>query len=108
MTSKKEIFKFIFAAIFSLALLFPSFVQLAHTFEDHKHEVCIDFSVHIHKKQLDCSIYDFHFSLFNFEVDPPFKFAATNSFQTTETHYLLPEFTINAVHYFLRGPPLIS
>lgn len=108
MISKKEILKFIAAAIFSLALLFPTAIKFAHTFENHDHEVCTDFSVHIHKKQLDCSICDFHFSIFSFEAQNPFEFAVINSFHAMKTIYLLPEFTINDLHYFLRGPPLYS
>ena len=108
MNLKKEIFKIILAAIFSLALLFPTAVKIVHAFEGHHHEVCTDFSVHIHKKQLDCSICDFHFSIFSFETQELPEFVVTHSFHETKTIYLLPEFTINEVHYFLRGPPLLS
>ena len=105
---KKEIYKIILAVIFSLALLFPTAVKLAHTIEGHNHEVCTDFTVHIHKKQLDCSICDFHFSIFSFETQAPSNFATQNSFHKIETIYLLPEFSLNEIHYFLRGPPLLS
>lgn len=108
MILKKEILKIILAAIFSLALLFPTVVKLAHTFEGHDHEVCTDFSVHIHKKQLDCSICDFHFSIFSFEAQSLPEFAAIHSFHKTKSFYLLPEFAINKIHYFLRGPPQYS
>ncbi len=108
MNLKKEIFRIILAAIFSLALLFPTAVKLAHTFENHDHEVCTDFTVHIHKKQLDCSICDFHFSIFSFETQTLPEFAILNSFHKTETIYLLPEFSLNEIHYFLRGPPILS
>lgn len=108
MILKKETFKIIFAAIFSLALLFPTAVKLAHTFENHNHEICTDFSVHIHKKQLDCSICDFHFSIYSFEAQGSPEFAVINSFSKRKTIYLLPEFQINNIPYFLRGPPLFS
>ncbi|WP_051285132.1 hypothetical protein [Aequorivita capsosiphonis] len=108
MILKKDIFKIVIAAIFSLALLFPTAVKFAHTFEDHEHEVCTDLSVHIHKKQLDCSICDFHFSIFSFEAQSLPEFTVINSFHTTKIIYLLPEFTTNNIHYFLRGPPLLS
>lgn len=104
----KEILNTFLAAIFSLALLFPTAVKFAHTFENHEHEVCTDFSVHIHKKELDCSICDFHFSIFSFEANNPLEFTVINSFRTSETLYLIPEFTIKNSHYFLRGPPLLS
>lgn len=108
MILKKEILKVILAAIFSLALLFPTAIKFAHTFEGHDHEVCTDFSVHIHKKQLDCSICDFHFSIFSFKAHNLSEYAIVNSFYETKTIYLLPEFTVNEAHYFLRGPPLLS
>lgn len=108
MILKKEILKIILAAIFSLALLFPTAVKFAHTFEDHDHEVCTDFSVHIHKKQLDCSICDFHFSIFSFEVQKLPEFVVINCLYKTKDLYLHPEFTTNKAYYFLRGPPLFS
>lgn len=108
MNVKKEIFKIILAATFSLALLLPTAVKFAHTFENHDHEVCTDFTVHIHKTQLDCSICDFHFSIFSFETQNHPEFSILNSFHKTETIYLLPDFTLNEIHYFLRGPPLLS
>lgn len=108
MILKKEILKVILAAIFALALLFPTAVKVAHTLENHEHEVCTDFSVHIHKKQLDCSICDFHFSIFSFETLSLPEFAVINSFHLTKTLYVFPELTINKTHYYLRGPPLLS
>lgn len=108
MILKKEILNIISAAIFSLALLFPTAIKLAHAIEGHEHEACVDFSVHIHKKQLDCSICDFHFSIFSFETQNLPEFAILNSFHRTETIYLLPEFSLNETHYFLRGPPQFS
>lgn len=105
---KKEIYKIILAAIFSLALLLPTAVKLAHSIEGHNHEVCTDFTVHIHKKQLDCSICDFHFSIFSFETQNLPEFAILNSFKKNETIYLFPEFELNETHYFLRGPPQLS
>ncbi len=103
---KKEIIRNLSATIFSFALLFPTAVKFAHTFEGHEHKACTEFSTHIHKKQLDCSICDFHFSIFDFTPQELPEFAVLNSFQKTETVYLLPEFNLNTTHYFLRGPPL--
>lgn len=105
---KKEILRIVTVAIFSLALLLPTAVKLAHTFEGHEHKACTDFSVHIHKKQLDCSICDFHFSIFDFKPQEVPEFAILHCFQKTETVYLLPKFNKITSHYFLRGPPLFS
>ena len=108
MILKKEILNIILAATFSLALLFPTAIKFVHTFENHKHEVCTDFSVHIHKQQLDCSIWDFHFSIFTFETQNLPDFAIIHRYQTEETNYFLQDFTINKNNYLLRGPPLFS
>ncbi len=105
---KKNVIQIIAATIFSFALLFPTFIQFAHTFEDHKHEACTDFSTHFHEKQLDCSVCDFHFSIFNFTPQQLPAFVVIEGFQKTETVYLFPEFNQKTTHYFLRGPPLLS
>ena len=104
----KQIVKVFSAAIFAVALLLPTAVKFAHTFEGHEHKPCTELSTHIHQKQLDCSICDFHFSIFNFTPQEFPEFAVLHSFQKTETVYLLPEFKLNSTHYFLRGPPLFS
>ncbi len=104
----KEIVKVFSAAIFALALLLPTVVKFAHTFEGHEHKTCTETSTHIHQKQLDCSICDFHFSLFDFKAQELPEFAVLDGFQKTETVYILPEFRLNSTHYFLRGPPLFS
>lgn len=108
MILKKEILKFILAGTFSLALLFPTAVKFFHIFENHHHEVCTDYSVHIHKKQLDCSVFDFHFSIFSFETQNLPEYSSLNSSHQTETLYVFPELAIDETHYFLRGPPLSS
>ena len=105
---KKEIVKVFSAAIFALALLLPTVVKFAHTFEGHEHKTCTETSTHIHQKQLDCSICDFHFSNFNFILQELPEFVVLHGFQKTETVYLFPEFKLSATHYFLRGPPLFS
>lgn len=105
---KKEIVQILIVTVFSLALLLPTAVKFVHTFEGHKHNTCTDFSTHIHKTQLDCSICDFHFSIFNFKPQELPEFVILNGFQKTETVYLLPKFNKNTSHYFLRGPPQFS
>ncbi len=105
---KNDIIKGISATIFSLALLFPIFLQFSHTLEGHDHATCADFSTHIHEKQLDCSICDFHFSIFNFSPAPLPEFSGIDGFKNSETHYILPEFDLSAIYHFLRGPPQLS
>jgi hypothetical protein len=43
-----------------ITLLVPSFVKLAHAFENHKHEICVTpQKTHFHKFDLDCEFYKF-------------------------------------------------
>ncbi len=105
---KKNIVQFLAATIFSLALLLSTAVKVAHTFEGHEHRACTDLSTHLHEKQLDCSICDFHFSIFNFTPQQVAEFSVFHSFKSVDTFYLLPEFSNKTSHYFLRGPPALS
>lgn len=105
---KSQITQFLTATIFSIALMLPAAVQFAHSFEGHKHEVCTDVSSHIHEKQLDCSIFDFHFSIFNFNPQELPEVVTIHSFQNTETLYILPKIEGEYAAYYLRGPPLHS
>ena len=102
---KIHIIQHLTATIFSLSLLFPSFIQFAHTFDDHKHELCTDISTHIHQQELDCSICDFHFSTFNFTPQQYPELAVTHGFQIAETYFQLSKFEKSTSYYYLRGPP---
>lgn len=43
-----------------ITLLVPSFVKLAHAFENHKHEICITpQKEHFHEYDIDCEFYKF-------------------------------------------------
>lgn len=105
---KSRISTFFIAAIFSLALLLPIVTQTIHALDGHKHEVCNDFSAHLHKKQLDCSICDFHFSIFDFKIQSSPEFISFSTFHKLESIALLPEASTLVLHYYLRGPPLLS
>lgn len=103
--------KFIFpvvATIFSVALLFPTAVQLAHSFEGHEHPVCTELGTHLHKAQLDCPIFDFHFSNFTFSFQQLPQFLDVDGYQTVSTVYRLPKIIGRNFHYHLRGPPVLS
>jgi len=46
-----------------MTLLVPSFVKLAHAFENHKHEICVKpQKSHFHEYNLDCEFYKFKMS----------------------------------------------
>ncbi len=108
MILKSRISGFIIAAIFSLALLLPIITQTIHALDGHKHEVCNDYSTHLHKKQLDCSICDFHFSIFDFKIQPSSEFISFSTFHTLDSITLYPDTSTFVSHFYLRGPPLFS
>lgn len=96
------------AAIFSFALLFPIVVQTIHAFEGHEHLICDDYSTHLHKKQLDCSICDFHFFSFDFT---PQNFSEV--LVAVEIHHVsklifFAETFAGVPHFQLRAPPFLS
>ena len=94
------------AAILLLAILTPSFVKLAHAFENHKHEVCTNpTTTHFHEFDLDCEFYKFKLQTQTFS-----EFANIDIVETSEIN------TVSASQYkfftsttfsscFLRGPP---
>jgi len=50
----------IFSIVLLLTLLTPSAVKLAHVFQDHKHEVCLEqHKTHLHTLDLECEFYKF-------------------------------------------------
>lgn len=88
--------------------LFPSVWQFEHLFESHKHEICEDVTIHFHEKQLDCNIYDFHFSSFDFQLFAPTFLEITYTNHRVIEGYVLPEHQPIPSGISLRGPPMIS
>jgi len=105
---KQKTYKVFFAAIFSLALLFPLAIQAGHALDGHEHQICYDFSSHIHKKSVDCSICDFHFSILDFQPLQLQDFLAPIDQFKGPSEFRQSEITAEAPHFFLRGPPLFS
>lgn len=71
-------------ALLSLfVLLFPSAIQLAHTFENHEHTVCTSTNdQHFHKKELDCSLLHFNFEVFALNFNSDYNLIAVLYFKT--------------------------
>lgn len=105
---KLKLIKIFIATIFSFALLFPIVIKSIHTWDGHEHQVCNDFTSHIHKKQLDCSICDFHFSIFDFTPQQLPEFLVQFGYFKTQTIFRQSETIADASLFFLRGPPLLS
>lgn len=89
-------------------LLAPMLVELYHTVNDYHVSVdfCTEQTTHLHEVSLDCSLCDFHPTLFTYE----FK---EISFEAITTYYSVI-ITLNSSliqqqdysHYLLRAPPV--
>jgi hypothetical protein len=103
---KKHIVGKVFAILLNLALLIPVAVQFLHLFENHEHTACNEIAVHLHKKKIDCSIYNFTFSAFDFEIITGTEtFLASTFMQQESTFESLKHLPFH--NYFqLRGPPV--
>lgn len=96
----------IIAILLFVAIVIPSVVKLAHIFEDHKHEVCINPSdSHFHEVEIDCEFYKFKLNnsfifIFNDVAIPKIK--------NNHKNIICDYFFINSYKSFgivLRGPP---
>ncbi|MCW5520542.1 hypothetical protein J1N09_11865 [Aureitalea sp. L0-47] len=95
-----------FIGIFMLlSLLSPLTVQTVHALDGHTHEICTDFSTHVHEQEIDCSIDLFQFSSFDFNpIDSEVEYIAIFIGDTPEiTNLHITSNTRYANH--LRGPP---
>ena len=103
---KKQLHK-ILSVFTAVILLLPVGLQLAHTLEHHEHTVCDSKELqHIHKQELDCSIYHVKLISESFDLESGFTFFIPVS------HSDSPIFLANNCDYNLtnykptRGPPL--
>ncbi|PVW13850.1 hypothetical protein [Marixanthomonas spongiae] len=108
MASKKSIAPNVLSALLIGLLLFPSAVQFAHIFEGHDHKPCSEITTHLHEKQLDCTLFDFHFSNFSYSVAEYPEFYSLDEPSKLETRYCPVEVSANSATYFVRGPPANS
>lgn len=90
-------------------LLAPMLVELYHTVKDYHVtvEVCTEQTTHLHQKSLDCSLCDFHPTLFTYQ------FKELN-FDVTIAYYpviFLPNASLiqqqDYSSYLLRAPPIV-
>lgn len=90
-----------------IALLVPSFVKLAHAFENHKHEVCkTPQKSHYHELDLDCEFYKFNKSNITF-ITPNYGLDIIENSSLNGLIYGLYNFKYYHQHlsFSLRAPP---
>lgn len=96
----------IYGFVLVLLVLFPFTVQAAHAIQNHQHEICTVKDVkHIHKANLDCSIYHTQVQ------QPTFDFSANFSIDILAisvydfSYYQLPDYSTEKSLKSSRGPP---
>ncbi len=89
-----------------IALVVPSFVKLAHIFENHKHEVCeAPQKSHFHEFDVDCEFYKFKLNpqtttIFNDFV----ALSLEENFKLISSQYQFIS-DYQRLSFSLRGPP---
>ncbi|MFK2820223.1 hypothetical protein U0L90_08850 [Flavobacteriaceae sp. LMIT009] len=89
-------------------LIVPSFVKLAHAFEDHEHEVCeTPQKLHFHDFEIDCEFYKFKLNkqfLSTYVLEESIATSINSELLDSEYYhynYNLP------LYKYLRGPPTL-
>ena len=91
-----------------ITLLVPSFVKLAHAFENHKHEICITpQKSHFHEYDIDCEFYKFKTNpqiaiTFDYKESLDVKKIAT---PIISQYQFISDY--QRLSFSLRGPPIV-
>ena len=89
-------------------LLLPVGLQLVHTLEHHEHTVCDSEELqHIHKQELDCSIYHVKLISESFELKRAFTFFIPVSHSDSPIFLSNDCENIFSIYSSTRGPPLL-
>jgi hypothetical protein len=105
----KNIFIKSLALVLLVVLFVPTILALEHSFEDHKHVVCLDDSEHIHEDIVECHIGEYQFIPYGFNLNIFREYLETNVVKQpiNNTNYVVyTNYTSNL--NFLRGPPKFS
>jgi len=91
-----------------ITLLVPSFVKLAHAFENHEHEICVTpQKEHLHEYNVDCEFYKFKT---NPQVAIVFDYSESLNIKDIATPIVSQyQFISNyqRLSFSLRGPPTV-
>lgn len=91
-----------------ITLLVPSFVKLAHAFENHKHEICeVPQKEHIHELDIDCEFYKFKISpqiAIAIDYDQSLEIFDLNTIIDSQYQFIID---FQRLSFSLRGPPIV-
>lgn len=85
--------------------MFPLTLKFLHVFEIHVFTSCNELNTHMHKKNIDCSICDFQFSIFSFKLDNFQYLSVSKSRFSPSVEYVSIDKNIFYHRFYLRGPP---
>ena len=95
------------SSLLLLVFILPLSIQTIHAFDGHSHEVCMDFSTHMHETPMDCEIDNFQFNSFDYSV---YEIDLSNT-ETRVAHltqgYSYLTFHITFPSNQLRAPPAV-
>ncbi|WP_375239507.1 hypothetical protein [Aurantibacter sp.] len=109
MSIVKNVFIKSLALILLVLLFVPTILALEHSFENHKHTVCLDDSEHIHEDIVECHIDEYQFTSYNFQLNIFREYLEANVVKQPiyNTNYVVyANYTSNL--NLLRGPPKFS
>lgn len=97
----------LFALLLIVVLLFPSALQFHHIFESHDHNTdCKEVTTHLHEKEIDCSLCDFHLSSFNISFNTVDKYINIEVSSSYLAYYKSNKYNSTKRSFNLRGPPM--
>ena len=88
-------------------MLLPTSVQFFHIFEKHEHNNnCKEVTTHLHEKELDCSLCDFHISSFDITFNNISEYSTIEDSLDYVTYYKSKKHNSIKRSFNLRGPPM--
>ncbi|QNJ98645.1 hypothetical protein [Constantimarinum furrinae] len=108
MTQNEKINKLFITFFLIGILLFPSAVQVIHSVEGHEHNVCSDFSTHVHENKTDCELCHFHYAPFEYRFSAITEGVEIFTITALDSNYQFLSGNFTAPNTPLRGPPVLS
>lgn len=107
---KKKVKNIYIGFVFFLALLFllPTIVQSIHALDGHHHvDTCKEITAHLHEKQVDCSVCNFHLSNFTYSESKYTQISITTYKTSVIDFYISLYYSHSVSDNPLRGPPVL-
>lgn len=95
------------ALLLIIIMLIPTSIQFIHIFEKHEHNNnCKEITTHLHEKELDCSLCDFHLSSFDITFKRNLEYSSIGISSSYTAYYKSNKYNSTKYSFNLRGPPM--